>query len=178
MGLVLFDTALGGCGLAWGEAGLRAVAFPGRDDTETVRHLRRRAPHADVETPPPEIAAVIAEIKALLAGEPRDLRSAVLDYEGVSDFQVHVYEAIRRIPPGETRTYGVLARDLGGVALSRAVGEALGRNPFPIVAPCHRILATGGRKGGFSAPGGAATKLRLLEIEGALAVERLPLFGG
>lgn len=178
MGLALFDTALGRCGLAWGEAGVRAVAFPGRDDAETVRHLRRRAPDAEVETPPPAIAAVIADIQALLAGEPRDLRSALLDYEGASDFQVRVYEAIRRIPPGETRTYGELARELGDVALARAVGEALGRNPFPIIAPCHRILAAGGGKGGFSAPGGSETKLKLLEIEGALAVERLPLFGG
>lgn len=177
MGLALFDTAMGRCGLAWGEAGLRAVAFPGRDDAETLASLKRRAPDAVLTEPPVEIAAVIAEIQALLAGEARDLKSARLDYSGLSDFQVRLYQRIRDIPPGETVTYGDLARELGDVALSRAVGEALGRNPFPIVAPCHRILAAGGAKGGFSAPGGTETKLRLLEIEGAFAVERLPLFG-
>ena len=177
MGLALFDTALGRCGLAWGEAGLRAVALPGRDDAETLGWLKRRTPDAELAELPAEVAAVIAEIQALLAGQPRDLKSARLDYAGLSDFQVRIYQRIRDIPPGETVTYGDLARELGDVALSRAVGDALGRNPFPIVAPCHRILAAGGGKGGFSAPGGTTTKLRLLEIEGAFAIERLPLFG-
>jgi methylated-DNA-[protein]-cysteine S-methyltransferase len=178
MGLALFDTALGRCGLAWGAAGMRAVAFPGRDDAETLRWLKRHAPEAEPAEPPAEAAQAIAAVQALLAGEARDLTFVRLDYEGLSDFQARVYDLIRKIPSGETRTYGELARELGDVALARAVGEALGRNPFPIIAPCHRVLAANGGKGGFTAPGGTDTKLRLLEIEGAFAPERLPLFGG
>jgi methylated-DNA-[protein]-cysteine S-methyltransferase len=89
---------------------------------------------------------------------------------------MRVYACTRAIPPGRTRTYGEIAAALGDPGLSRAVGQALGRNPWPIVIPCHRVTAVDGRAGGFSAPGGAATKLRLLDIEGALAPETLPLF--
>jgi methylated-DNA-[protein]-cysteine S-methyltransferase len=177
MGLALFDTALGRLGLAWGEAGVRAVALPGRDEARTMAWLRTRAPGAEPAAPPADIQGLIADVQDLMNGAPRDLRAARLDYAGLSGFQVQVYEAIRAIPPGETRTYGELARALGDVRLSRAVGVALGRNPFPIVAPCHRVLAANGGRGGFTAPGGTATKMRLLEIEGAFAPERLPLFG-
>ena len=99
-----------------------------------------------------------------------------LDERGAEPFAARVYALARAIPPGRTLTYGDIARSLGDLALSRAVGRALGANPWPIVVPCHRVLAAGGGKGGFSAPGGAATKLRMLRIEGALAPETLPLF--
>ena len=101
-----------------------------------------------------------------------------LDTTGLAAFSARVYEISRAIPPGRTLTYGDIAKRLGDLSRSRAVGQALGANPWPIVVPCHRILAAGGRKGGFSAPGGTDTKLRMLEIEGALAPETLPLFGG
>lgn len=177
-GLVLFDTAIGQCGLVWGPRGLLAVAFPRDERTGAGPRLRRIHPDA-VETPPPdEVRAAMDGICALLAGEKRDLREIALDMAGTAELPARVYEIARAIPPGQTRTYGEIARELGDVALSRAVGQALGANPWPIVVPCHRVLAAGGGKGGFSAPGGTDTKLRLLEIEGALAPETLPLFGG
>jgi methylated-DNA-[protein]-cysteine S-methyltransferase len=177
-GLILFDTAIGQCGLVWGERGLLAVAFPQSAQAGAEPRLRRTHPDAAPIAPPAEIVQAVAAIQALLAGEKRDLMEIEVDLDQVPDFNAKVYEIARAIPPGRTRTYGEIARELGDVALSRAVGQALGANPWPIVVPCHRVLAAGGGKGGFSAPGGTDTKLRLLEIEGALAPETLPLFGG
>lgn len=113
---------------------------------------------------------------ALLSGEPIDLADVVLDMDGVPEFHQRVYGVTRRIPPGETRTYGEIATALGEPGAARAVGQALGRNPFPIVVPCHRVLAAGGKAGGFSAPGGTRTKMKILDIEGASVPRTLPLF--
>ena len=104
----------------------------------------------------------------LLEGKPNDLADVVLDLDGVPEFNRGVYDIARRIPPGQTMTYGDIAKQLGGVELSRDVGQALGRNPCPIVVPCHRVLAAGDKPGGFSANGGVVTKLKMLEIEGAV----------
>jgi methylated-DNA-[protein]-cysteine S-methyltransferase len=116
--------------------------------------------------PPPAVAAVIADIVALLAGEARDLSAAGIDLDGVPDFDGRVYRIARTIPPGRALTYGEIASRLG-LRDARAVGQALGRNPVPIIVPCHRVVAAGGGLGGFSAHGGGATKRRLLAIEGA-----------
>jgi len=113
----------------------------------------------------------------LLNGKPNDLREVVLDLDGVPDFNRSVYEITRAIPPGQTMTYGDIAKRVGGVELSRDVGQALGRNPCPIVVPCHRVLAAGGKPGGFSANGGVSTKLKMLAIEGALVNHTPSLFG-
>jgi methylated-DNA-[protein]-cysteine S-methyltransferase len=113
---------------------------------------------------------VIDDIVALLAGEPRDLSGVVLDMTGVPEFHRRVYDVARRIPPGATSTYGAIATALGDRLLARDVGEALGNNPFPIVVPCHRVVAADGRLGGFSANGGVATKRKLLLIEKAPSV--------
>lgn len=177
-GLILFDTAIGQCGLVWSERGLLAVAFPQGPQGGAGPRLRRTHSDAAEIAPPAEVLQAVAAIQALLAGEKRDLMEIEVDLSLVPEFNARVYEIARAIPPGRTRTYGEIARELGDVALSRAVGQALGANPWPIVVPCHRVLAAGGGKGGFSAPGGTDTKLRLLEIEGALAPETLPLFGG
>lgn len=177
-GLILFDTAVGQCGLVWDERGLLGVGFPQGPQVGAEPRLRRTHPDAVMREPPASIVQAIAAIQALLAGEKRDLMEIEVDLSLVPAFNARVYEIARAIPPGRTRTYGDIARELGDVALSRAVGQALGANPWPIVVPCHRVLAAGGGKGGFSAPGGTDTKLRLLEIEGALAPETLPLFGG
>lgn len=177
-GFTLFDTAIGTCGVAWNARGLIGVQLPQSQGGDPHARLARRHPHA-VETAPPEtVAQAICGMQALLDGEPRDLLEVELDTSGLASFSARVYEISRAISPGRTLTYGDVARQLGDLSLSRAVGQALGANPWPIVVPCHRILAAGGRKGGFSAPGGADTKLRMLEIEGALAPETLPLFGG
>lgn len=176
-GHLLFETALGTCGVAWGTGGIVAVQLPERDAAATRARLLRGLPLCQgTGDPPPYVCSAITGIQALLAGEPRDLREVPLDMSRISPFHQQVYAIARAIPPGRTRTYGELAQQLGGLGLARAVGQALGMNPFAPVVPCHRVLAAGDRPGGFSAEGGAATKLRMLQIEGACPGGTLPLF--
>ena len=176
-GHLLFETALGTCGVAWGPGGIVAVQLPERDAASTRARLLRGLPLCQgTGDPPPYVCSAITGIQALLAGEPRDLREVPLDMSRISPFHQQVYAIARAIPPGRTRTYGELAQQLGGLGLARAVGQALGMNPFAPVVPCHRVLAAGDRPGGFSAEGGAATKLRMLQIEGACPGGTLPLF--
>lgn len=175
-GFALFDTVIGRCALVWREAGLIGVQLPEADDETARRRLARRFPGC-VPAPPDEAAAeAIGRITAFLAGTPDDFMSLKLDEQGVGAFERAVYRETRAIPAGATSTYGAIATALGDVHQSRRVGQALGRNPWPIVIPCHRVTGAGGWMGGFSAPGGRGTKLRLLELEGALAAESLPLF--
>jgi methylated-DNA-[protein]-cysteine S-methyltransferase len=166
-GYALFDTDLGRCGIAWGERGIVDVELPGGSDDSTRRRLRRAAPGAAELDPPADVAAAIAAIVRLMAGEPEDLSSVELDMDDVPEFHRRVYEAAREIAPGETWSYGEVAARLGEPGAAQAVGRALGSNPFPIVVPCHRVLAADGRLHGFSAPGGLETKRRMLAIEGA-----------
>ena len=177
-GFALFDTAIGLCGVAWNARGLAGVMLPLSEGGDPRGRMTRRHPEADEGEPPPAVAEAIAGMQAVLRGEKRDLLEVALDDGAIAPLAKRVYAIARAIPPGQTLTYGDIARRLGDISLSRAVGQALGANPWPIVVPCHRILAAGGRKGGFSAPGGADTKLRMLEIEGALAPDTLPLFSG
>jgi methylated-DNA-[protein]-cysteine S-methyltransferase len=177
LGFALFETAIGNCGVAWGPGGLVGVWLPESDPGRTRARLLRRYPGAVESQPPTQVQDAIRSMTALLAGEAADLSDIVLDTSGQPPFFRRVFDLARAIPPGRTATYGELARQLGDPGAARAVGEAMGKNPFPIVVPCHRVLAAGGKTGGFSAPGGTATKLRILEIEGALAPETLPLFG-
>lgn len=178
---MLFETAIGCCGLAWGEDGITGVNLPEASEAATRRRMERRFPKSQATQPPPAAQRAIDDIVSLLNGEPSDLSGIVLDMNGVPDFECHVYEVARTIPPGETRTYGEIAALLGDPGAARAVGQALGRNPFPIVVPCHRVLAAGGRTGGFSANGGISTKMRILTIEQtqttreALLFDHLPL---
>jgi methylated-DNA-[protein]-cysteine S-methyltransferase len=164
----IFDTSIGRCGIAWSDRGINAVQLPMGSEEKTRGRIRQR--HGDIaESPPtPEVQAAIAGIVELLAGKPNDLRDVVLDLDDVPEFNRGVYNIARAIPPGKTLTYGDIAKRLGGVELSRDVGQALGRNPCPIVVPCHRVLAAGDKPGGFSANGGVVTKLKMLEIEGAV----------
>lgn len=142
------------------------------------RAIARRSADADEATPPAFVQSAIDGITALCNGERVAFNDAPLDRDAIEPFAKQVYEILSRVPFGETTTYGAIAEQLGDKALSRAVGAALGANSFPIIIPCHRVTASGGRMGGFSAPGGAAAKRRLLDIEGAFAAEKLPLFGG
>lgn len=164
-GLALFDTPLGPCGIAWGERGVAGVQLPEDTPAETRARLRRRFPDARELPPPPAVQAAIDGMVALLSGEPNDLSAVALDMGAVPEFNRRVYELARTIPPGATMTYGELASRLGEPGAARAVGRALGQNAFPIVVPCHRVLAAGGKTGGFTARGGVRTKLRLLAIE-------------
>ncbi len=176
-GFALFETAVGCCGIAWGAGGIIAVQLPERTPQATRARLLRRCPATPELPPPPEIEATIADIVALLRGEARDLSAVRLDMDAVPAFQRHVYAIARGIPPGATLSYGDIATQLGDRALARDVGDAMGRNPFPIIVPCHRVLGAGGKPGGFSAAGGVTTKLTLLNIEGAQVGEAPTLFG-
>jgi len=172
----LFPTAIGHCGIAWGERGIVGLWLPETDERRTRARLLRRRPDAVESAPPPGVRAAIEKIVALLSGELRDLADVALDLDAVPAFHRRVYAVARTIPPGRTLTYGEVASKLGDPRRAREVGQALARNPFPIVVPCHRVLAAHGRSGGFSAPGGVSTKLRLLEIEGARAASIPTLF--
>jgi methylated-DNA-[protein]-cysteine S-methyltransferase len=166
-GFTLFETAIGHCGAAWGERGIVGVQLPEAGVVETRERMLHRFPTAAESAPPAEVQIALDEIIALLDGAPSDLSTIALDMHAVPPFHRRVYEFARAIPPGKTLSYGDIAAQLGARGAARAVGQALGHNPFPIVVPCHRVLAAGGRIGGFSAHGGTATKLRMLAIEGA-----------
>jgi methylated-DNA-[protein]-cysteine S-methyltransferase len=165
-GFTLFDTAIGPCGIAWGGGGIVGVQLPEAGPAVTRVRLRRRFPDASEQPPPPAVRRAIGRIGALLRGEVADLSAIELDLRDLAPFARRVYEAARAIPPGSTLSYGELADRIGAPGAARAVGQALGRNPFAIVVPCHRVLAANGRIGGFSADGGVDTKRRLLAIEG------------
>lgn len=179
LGFHVFATAIGDCGLVWGGRGVAGVQLPERSERATRARIARRFPAAREAAPPPEIARAAVDIVALLAGEPKDLGSIAVDLAGIPEFDRRVYAVARAIPPGGTLSYGEIAEQLGDRKLAREVAEALSRNPVPLIVPCHRVLAAGGKMGGFSAPGGVRTKLRLLSIEGArygepTLFERLP----
>jgi methylated-DNA-[protein]-cysteine S-methyltransferase len=166
-GFTLFPTAIGSCGIAWGGHGIVGVWLPEADELQTRGRILAAFPSAHEASPPSAVRAVVDALVVLLRGEDSDLAFAELDMERVSAFERRVYEATRAIPAGATLTYGEVAAQLGQPGAVRAVGRALGRNPFPLVVPCHRVLAAGGKDGGFSAPGGVVTKRRLLAIEAA-----------
>lgn len=176
-GFIIFDTAIGRCALIWGESGLVGAMLPEPDDGAMRARIARRFPDAIEAEPSLPVQEAVNGIIALLSGEKRDLRDVALDMSAVTPFQQRVYAVARAIPPGETATYGEIAQRLGEPReAARAVGEAMGRNPFPIIMPCHRVLGADGKPGGFSAPGGVETKLKMLQIEGAKIGETPTLF--
>jgi methylated-DNA-[protein]-cysteine S-methyltransferase len=162
----LFDTEIGRCGVAWSVRGIMGVQLPEKSEAATRMRLQRLCPAAEECEPNARVGRAIADMQALLRGEKRSLRAVSLDLTGVVDFNARVFETTRAIPPGVTRTYGEIARAIGQPHGARAVGQALGRNPFAIIVPCHRVVGADGRMVGFSANGGVATKMRMLEIEG------------
>jgi methylated-DNA-[protein]-cysteine S-methyltransferase len=179
LGFHLFATAIGDCGVVWNGRGIAGVQLPERNERQTRARIAHRFPDAREAALPPEIACAVGDMVALLAGEPKDLGAIVLDLDSIADFDRRVYAIARSIPPGGTLAYGEIAAQLGDRQLAREVADALSRNPVPLIVPCHRVLAAGGKMGGFSAPGGVRTKLRLLSIEGAhygepTLFERLP----
>lgn len=173
--LALFETSIGTAAIAWSERGVVGVQLPEASADWLRTRLRRQFHTADEASPPPDVQAAIDGMTALLNGEPRDLSDVRLDMTDVPPFDRQVYEVARTIPPGKTLTYGQIASALGDVHLARDVGQALAHNPFPLVVPCHRVLAAGGKLGGFSARGGVTTKQRLLSIEQANVNWQLPL---
>jgi methylated-DNA-[protein]-cysteine S-methyltransferase len=176
-GYALFRTALGVCGIVWSAAGLVGVHLPEASEAAAARAMASRFPAYEPADPPLPVREAIARIAAYLDGASDDFADVALDFGTTGAFDRSVYEATRAIPAGRTTTYGAVAAEIGDSGGARAVGQALGRNPWPILVPCHRVTGADGRMGGFSAPGGAVTKRRLLDLEGALAPETLPLFG-
>jgi len=172
----IFDTPIGACGVIWGERGITGVQLPMGNEEKTRKRIHQRNGDIPEGTPPAEVKHAIDAMIELLAGKPNDLLDVELDLDGVPDFNRGVYDIARKIPPGQTMTYGDIAKKLGGLELSRDVGQALGRNPCPIVVPCHRVLAAGNKPGGFSANGGVVTKLKMLAIEGATVNHTPSLF--
>jgi methylated-DNA-[protein]-cysteine S-methyltransferase len=164
-GFTLFDTAIGRCAIAWGARGITAVQLPEARESATRALMVKRLPEAQETPAPPEVQRALDAIVTLLRGEASDLSTIPLDMGGVPPFHRRVYEVVRGIAPGTTLSYGDVAAKLGADGAARAVGQAMRRNPFAIVVPCHRVLGAGGKVGGYSANGGIATKLRLLALE-------------
>jgi len=167
---VTFDTALGRCAIRWSEVGITGVLLPQAGG--------RPGPSCEVGAVVPAfVGEAIDGIVAVMDGSKRDLSSIPLDERGIDDFRRAVYAKTRDIPAGTTRSYGDVARATGRPDGARDVGVALARNPFPIIVPCHRVVAANGALTGFSAPGGLETKRRMLELEGAAGYGQQVLFG-
>jgi methylated-DNA-[protein]-cysteine S-methyltransferase len=163
----VFETANGFCGIAWSDAGIARFQLPATSAEAATRDVLKRTPGAVSNTPSKEVAEAIADAKRYFEGEQIDFSPLRLDLGQQSEFLQQIYFAARRVPWGSTTTYGLLAKQLGyGPEIARAVGQAMARNPIPLIIPCHRVLAAGNKIGGFSAPGGSTAKLRMLELEG------------
>jgi len=163
----IFETAGGFCGIAWNPVGITRFQLPTRSPEATERLLRRRAPGAEPGTPTPEVAEAVAAVMRYFEGEETDFSRFQLDLAGQDAFFQQIYAAARQVGWGHTTTYGTLAKHLGaGPEAARDVGQAMASNPVALIIPCHRVLAAGGKVGGFSAPGGSAAKRRMLELEG------------
>jgi methylated-DNA-[protein]-cysteine S-methyltransferase len=178
MSYCLFDTAIGAVGIAWSGDGITRLQLPESGRSSTERRLRGHSMSTVETPPPPEIKRAIGDVQEYMVGKRTDFSRTKLDLTNVSAFHRRIYDALRRIGWGETTTYGTLAQQAGDPGASRAVGQAMGRNPVPIIIPCHRVLASGGKPGGFSAYGGAVTKLRLLALEGVRPGHDTPLLPG
>jgi methylated-DNA-[protein]-cysteine S-methyltransferase len=174
LGFALFPTALGDCAIVWHAQALVGVYLPEVTPALLRQRIARRFRSLPELPVPAPFQRAVDDITALLRGEHRDLLDVPLDFDGRPDFHRAVWDLARHIPPGQTLTYGEIAQRLNDPGAARAVGQAMGSNPFPIVVPCHRVLPAGGGLGGFSAPGGALTKRRLLAIEGARLDEVAP----
>jgi methylated-DNA-[protein]-cysteine S-methyltransferase len=164
---LIFETAGGFCGIAWNDAGITRFQLPTKSATATERMLLRQVPGAKPREPTPEVAEAVAAVRRYFEGEETDFSRFKLDLGEQDPFFERVYAAARRVGWGRTTTYGALAKELGaGPEAARDVGQAMAKNPVALIIPCHRVLAAGGKVGGFSAPGGSAAKIRMLALEG------------
>jgi methylated-DNA-[protein]-cysteine S-methyltransferase len=175
MRYALVDTAIGTFGIAWTDAGLARVALPGRDRAGTELWISRDP--AEPGFPDGVVAALPDRIRRYAEGGREVFGDVALDLAGVPEFHRLAYDELLKVGYGETTTYGAIARQLGDVALSRAVGQAMGQNPVPLVIPCHRVLGADGRTGGFSSPGGVTAKMRMLALEHAASPTGQYAFG-
>ncbi len=166
-GHIVFETALGWIGLGWSANGVTHLQLPEKDRSATETRLLARGASSEAGRPPPAIEAVVDALMNYASGETIDFSSTPLDLAGADDFRLVIYEQARQLGYGETTTYGSLCESAGHPGMARETGAAMGSNPVPILVPCHRVLAAGGKMGGFSAPGGVFTKRRLLDMEHA-----------
>jgi methylated-DNA-[protein]-cysteine S-methyltransferase len=163
----VFEVAGGFCGIAWNDVGIMRFQLPTESAKAAERALLRRLCNAKPSAPTAAVIEVIATTKCYFEGEKADFSAVKLDLDGQGVFFRQVYTAVQQVGWGQTTTYGVVANELGtGPEAARDVGQAMAQNPVPLIIPCHRVLAAGGKIGGFSAPGGAAAKLRMLKLEG------------
>jgi methylated-DNA-[protein]-cysteine S-methyltransferase len=162
----IFDTAIGRCGIAWGARGIVGVQLPEAREIETRKRLFLLYPEAREACPPSDVAAAIEGMVALLHGDVSDLSDVPLDMGGIHAFDQRVYQITRRIPRGETLTYGNVATRLGSPSAVRPVAQAIARNPFVVIVPCHRVLEAGSYTDKMSPHAGLISKRRLLSIEG------------
>ena len=169
----LFDTAIGRCAVAWSDRGIVRIQLPEASDQKAARRLAMND-ELTLAEPPAAIKRAIEHLCRHLAGEQQDFRDVPLDTSGLAGFHLRVYQGARRVSAGRTISYGELAARIGSPGAARAVGQALGKNPFAIVVPCHRVLAANGKAGGFSAHGGVGTKRRILAAEGVVLEESGP----
>lgn len=172
----IFDTMLGRCGIAWDGDGVLAVQLAESREIDTRRRLLRLCPDARENRPAAWVEPVIDGISATLSGQSWDFSEVALDLGGIPAFDCRVYDAVRAIPRGETATFADIAKQLRSSGAIHAVGQAIRRNPFPLIVPCHRVLAAAGDTSGICANGGAITRRRLLSLEGALATSGPTLF--
>jgi methylated-DNA-[protein]-cysteine S-methyltransferase len=164
---LVFETAAGFCGIAWNTVGITRFQLPARTAQATARNMLRRLPAAEPGIPTPEVGEAVAAAQRYFAGEQIDFSGFQVDLDGQDAFFQRIYVATRRLGWGQTTTYGSLAKELGaGPEVARDVGQAMARNPVPLIIPCHRVLAAGGKVGGFSAPGGSVAKANMLRLEG------------
>jgi methylated-DNA-[protein]-cysteine S-methyltransferase len=175
-GYSIFDTALGRCGIAWGDLGVAGVQLPEAREIDTLRRLFQLYPDARELRPPPNAEIAIEGIVALLRGADSDLSDVTLDMTGIPAFNQRVYAFARTIRRGETRTYAEVASSLRASGAVYSVAQAIGRNPFMIIVPCHRVLEAGHYADKISPNGGAISKRRLLSIEGTQTTTSKTLF--
>src|ERR1700732_1558822 len=172
---LICEAAGGFCGIAWNNVGITRFQLPTKSAEAAERTLLRRLPDAERGAPTPEVVEAVAAVKRYFEGEETDFSGFRLDLGGQDPFFERVYAAARRVGWGQTTTYGTLAKELGAAPeAARDVGQAMAKNPVPLIIPCHRVLAAGGKVGGFSAPGGSGAKIRLLELEGVHVGPTMP----
>jgi DNA-3-methyladenine glycosylase II len=163
----LFETPLGTCAIAWNERGVIAFQLPEATKKQTEERIAKRASAIKSAVVPKRIATIIKQAQKHFGGEAQNFQDVAVDLDGTTEFSKQVYDICQSIPAGKTMTYGEIAKAMNRPAASRAVGRAMGMNPIPLIIPCHRVLASGNKPGGFSAFGGFATKLKMLNLEGA-----------
>jgi methylated-DNA-[protein]-cysteine S-methyltransferase len=163
----IFETASGHCGIAWNGTGIACLRLPAPSRDMAERIMLRHTPDAEAATPTSSVAETVGAVQRYFEGTPTDFSNVSLDVSAESELSQRIYAAARAVGWGRTTTYGALAREIGaGPEAARAVGQAMGKNPVGLIIPCHRVLAAGSRLGGFSAPGGSSSKLRMLALEG------------